>query len=513
MSTTDATGTRTTATSTSTITNTGTSRFLVIDVGTSGLRASIVDDDLRIQHYEHRPNPPSMPFDGLVEFDARHLADLVLDACRAALAHLDGGSVDAVGITNQRSSTIVWDRSTGVPIGPGLGWQDLRTITECIVATADRGWTVAPNQSVTKIAWLLANSPDAADRDLCFGTIDSWIIWNLTGGSVHVSDATNMSTTTTGLRTPDGSSWASDRLAYFGIDEALLPRVTDSAGVVGHATVLPGAPPIAASVGDQQASLIGQACVRVGTAKLTLGSGGMLDLVTGVEPPHEIRRNDAGTYALPVWQVGGRRTWGVEAIMLSAGTNVEWLRDDLGLIETSAASHDVAQECTSTDGVVYVPALLGLGTPRWDYGARGTLLGLTRGSGRPHVVRAVLEGVAHRCADMLDAASADTGIEIDTIRLDGGMSQNPTVVQALADATGRPVEVAPTTEATTLGAAFLAGLGVGRWSDVTEVSAFWAPRTSTHPDPSFDRDTARARWLDALDRAGEWHPELTALDL
>ncbi|MEP4649647.1 MAG: FGGY-family carbohydrate kinase, partial [Ilumatobacter sp.] len=410
----------------------------------------------------------------LVEFDAAHLASLVLDASRAALASVDS-PVAAVGITNQRASTIVWDRATGEPVAPGLGWQDLRTITECIVAKATHDWTVAPNQSLTKLGWLLANSGDLDGRDLCFGTIDSWIARTLTDGAIHVSDGTNMSTTTTGMRIADGSAWATDRLAEFGIPEAILPLVVDSTGVVGHATALPGSPPIASLIGDQQASLIGQGCVEPGVAKLTLGSGAMLDVVTGAPPPSRIERSPAGTYALPTWQLGGKLTWGAEAIMLSAGTNIEWLRDDLGLIETSAHSHDVAQGCSSTGGVVYVPALLGLGTPDWDYGARGTLVGMTRGTERPHVVRAVLEGIAHRCADMVDAVRADTGVSVESLRVDGGMSVNPTMIAALADATGCRVEVSPTTEATTRGAAFLAGLALGRWDDVTDVRHLWRP--------------------------------------
>lgn len=488
-----------------------TTRFLVIDVGTTGLRAAIVDDALHIEHFEYRHNPPDVPFDGLVEFDPMRLVELVLDACRAALAATDG-PVTAIGITNQRASTVVWDRSTGQPIAPGLGWQDLRTITECIVAKATNDWTVAPNQSLTKLAWILSNSGDLAGRDLCFGTIDSWIAWNLTEGAQHVSDGTNMSTTTTGMRVADGSEWAIDRLEHFGIDPKMLPRVVDSAGFVGAATALPGALPITAMIGDQQASLIGQGCVQRGTAKLTLGTGGMLDLVTEAAAPTEIQRNAAGTYALPTWQLDGRLTWGAEAIMLSAGTNVEWLRDDLGLIDTSADSHRVAQLCEATDGVVYVPALLGLGTPNWDYGARGTLLGLTRGTERSHIVRAVLEGIAHRCADLIDAAVADTGVHVDVIRLDGGMSPNRTLVDALAQTTGRSVEVSPTTEATTRGAAFLAGLGIGFWSDVTDVADLWAPARTASPTDGHERSTARTRWSDAVSRSQNWHPELSALD-
>ncbi len=486
-------------------------RFLVVDVGTTGLRAAIVDDRLAIEHFEYRETPPSVPFEGLVEFDPRRLADLVLDACRSALA-ASAGPVAAVGITNQRASTVVWDRSTGEPIGTGLGWQDLRTITECIVAKATHDWTIAPNQSLTKLAWTLANSGDLTGRDLCFGTIDSWVAWTLTEGAHHVSDGTNMSTTTTGMRVADGSAWALDRLNEFAIDPAILPRVVDSAGIIGSATALPGAPPIAALIGDQQASLIGQGCVRPGVAKLTLGTGGMLDLVTDAPAPTAIERNAAGTYAVPVWQLDGELTWGAEAIMLSAGTNVEWLRDDLGLISTSAESHDLARQCETTAGVVYVPALLGLGTPNWDYGARGTLLGLTRGTERPHVVRAVLEGVAHRSADLIDAAVADTGVAIDTVRVDGGMSRNPTLIDALARATGCTIEVSPTTEATSRGAAFLAGLAIGRWTSVDDAADLWNPFSVTRPGSRESRLADRTRWARAIDRARTWHPELSALE-
>jgi len=485
--------------------------LLVIDVGTSGLRAAIVDEQLDIVDIEFRANPPSTPFEGLVEFDATKLAALALDACRE-VTRRSSVPVAAVGITNQRASTVIWDRSSGVPVASGIGWQDLRTITECIVARAEHGWSIAPNQSITKVASILTNTPGLDQANLCFGTIDSWIAWSLTEGAAHVSDGTNMSTATTGMRVADGSTWARDRLDYFGIDTSLLPTVVDSASIVGHATALAGAPPIAAMVGDQQASLIGQACVRPGSAKLTLGTGGMLDLVTEEAPPTEIERNRAGTYSLPTWQLDGELTWGAEGIMLSAGTNVEWLRDDLDILDSAAASHEVAQQCAATDGVVYVPALLGLGTPRWDYGARGTLLGMTRGTERSHVVRAVLEGVAHRSADLIDAATLDTGVDVTSVRVDGGMSQNPTVIQALADVTGLNVEVAPSVESTTRGAAFLAGLAIGVWSDVTDVAALWRAAAAVGPRSTFDRAAARTRWEDAIARSGEWHPELSALE-
>ena len=485
--------------------------MLVIDVGTTGLRAAVVDETLAVRAMEYRACPPSTPAPGLVEFDGADLAAKLLEAAHAALATF-AAPVAAVGITNQRASTLVWDRTTGEPVAPGLGWQDLRTVGECIMAKLEHGWSVAPNQSSTKAGWLLANTPGLEGRDLCVGTIDSWIAWTLSEGALHVSDQTNASATTNGLRVVDGSMWAHDRCAAFGVPESTLPRVVDSVGVIGHATALDGAPPIAAMLGDQQASLIGQSCVKPGRAKITFGTGGMLDLCTDSGTPSGAHRHAAGTYPLPLWSRDGEITWGVEAIMLSAGTNVEWLRDDLGLIETSEQSHDVASRCVDAGGVVYVPALLGLGTPKWDYGARGTLLGLTRGTDRSHVVRAVLEGVAHRSADIVDAAHADTGVQIESLRLDGGMSQNPTVVRSLADATGLAVEVSPTTEATTRGAAFLAGLALGQFGSIEEAAELWRPTTVIHPDPSVDRSAARARWNEAVSRSGGWYPELSALD-
>ncbi|HYN33002.1 MAG TPA: FGGY-family carbohydrate kinase [Ilumatobacteraceae bacterium] len=485
--------------------------ILVIDVGTTGLRAAVVDETLTVRTFEYRTCGPTNPAPGLVEFDGAEMAAKLLDAAHTAMASVDG-PIAAVGITNQRASVMMWDRATGEPLGPGLGWQDLRTVGDCIMAKIEHGWALAPNQSVTKAAWLLANTPDLDGRDLCIGTIDSWVAWTLSDGALHVSDHTNASATTNGLRLVDGSGWSQAVCDAFGIPVSMLATVVDSVGVCGEATALPGSPPIAALLGDQQASLIGQGCVRPGRAKITFGSGGMLDVCTDQPTPDGAHRHENGTYPLPLWSIDGRITWGVEGIMLSAGTNVEWLCDDLGLIANPAESHDVASRCADTDGVVYVPALMGLGTPRWDYGARGTLLGLTRGSGREHVVRAVLEGVAHRGADLLDAASADTGIDIHTVRIDGGMSRNPTFVQALADAADRPVEVAPVAESTTIGAAFMAGLGVGVWNDIHDLDDLWQPSHIVEPRPNNDHTNRRDRWTNAVDRAAGWYPDLSALD-
>ena len=304
--------------------------ILVVDVGTSGVRAAIVRPDATVEHSHYRQVLPSSPSPGLVEFDAVVMADAALEVASAALGA--GGPVEAVGIANQRASTIVWDRTTGQPVGPGVGWQDLRTAGTCLVLAAE-GTKFAPNQSATKLAFLLDMvDPDRTREDLCFGTVDTWIAWTLSGGSVHVTDQSNAGVT--GLVHHDGSGWDDHVLELLRIPRSVLPTIVDSTGVVGEATALEGAPPIAGIAGDQQSSLIGQGCVRRGLAKATFGTGGMLDLCLDGERPSFDRRGPAGCFPIAAWQRDGEITWGVEAIMLTAGTNVEWLRDDLGVIAT-----------------------------------------------------------------------------------------------------------------------------------------------------------------------------------
>jgi glycerol kinase len=490
------------------------SRLLVIDVGTTSLRAAVVDESLTILALDARPIPPGTPQPGLVEFDAVAVADTALDAAAGVLART--GAVAAVGIANQRASTVVWDRSTGEPIGPAIGWQDLRTVTECIVAKAEHGLALAPNQSATKVAWLLDHVDGARDRDLCFGTIDSWLVWRMSAGTAHVTDHTNAATT--GLLRADATGWDDVVARTLGVPSAMLPAIVPTSGAVAEANALEGSPPVAALCGDQQASLVGQGCVAPGDTKITFGTGGMLDTCTGAIRPRTARRLEHGSYPIVARSHGGDGgiglTWGVEAIMLAAGSNVEWLRDDLGVIATAAESDALAASVPSAEGVTYVPAPLGLGTPRWDFGARGTLLGITRGSTRAHVVRAVLEGVAHRGTDLVEAAAADTGRAITTVRIDGGMAANATFVQALADLSGLRVEVSPVLEATTLGAAFLAGLAVGVWGRVEEAAELWNPARIVEPSADLApfRDVARATWHSAVDRAAGWIPALSALE-
>jgi glycerol kinase len=491
---------------------------LVVDVGTSGVRASIVRPDAGVTHAHHAPVLPESPAPGLVEFDAVLMAEAVMQVAQATLA--EGGPVEAVGIANQRASTIVWDRATGEPVAPGIGWQDLRTVGTCLVLQGE-GIRLAPNASATKLMAILdAVDPDrtrARAGELCFGTVDTWVAWILSGGAaagndaLHVTDATNAAVTA--MVDASSITWDGPLLERLGIPPELLPRIVDSSGAVGACHALPGSPIICGMAGDQQASLVGQGCTRPGLAKATFGTGGMLDQCTGPEgPPTHAGRGRAGTFPIVAYRIGGKPTWGVEAVMLSAGTCVEWLRDDLGLLATSEESAAVAAQCETTGDVWFVPALLGMGTPVWDFGARGALVGLTRGSGRPEVVRAVLEGVAHRGADLCEAAEADSGLPIHSLRIDGGMSDNDVFVNALADAIGRPVEVSPVLEATTLGAGLLAGLAIGSYASEEELAATFTPRRTVEPrNDDTERARTRERWLLARSKAEATIPELTGI--
>ncbi len=478
---------------------------LVVDVGTSGVRAAVVGRDADVGDVHYRSVLPSTPAPNFVEFDAAAMAFAALAVAREAIqAH---GPVEAVGIANQRASTIVWDRATGDPVAAGVGWQDLRTAAMCL-ALKEQGIALAPNESATKLAFLLDMADPDRQRDLCFGTVDTWIAWTLSEGSVHVTDPSNAGLT--GMLEVDASGWSTPPLEALRIPRSVLPDIVDSSGVCGTASGLPGSPPIAGLGGDQQASLIGQGCTQPGLAKITFGTGGMFDVCVGATRPEFPRRGPHGTFPVVAWRREGVVTWGLEAVMLAAGQAVEWLRDDLGLLSTAAESAEVAAACERTDDVWFVPALLGLGTPDWDFGARGTFLGLTRGTGRPQLVRAVLEGVAHRGVDLVEAAEADGQVSVESLRVDGGMSANPVFLQALADAAQRPVEVSPVLEATTLGAAFLAGLAAGVWADMDEIAATWKPAQVVEPRPR--TGAARERWREARARAREWVPELSAID-
>ena len=477
-------------------------QVLVVDVGTSSVRATVVDGDATVVVEHRAPLLPDSPAPGLVEFDAIEMARVAIVLATSALDA--AGPVDAVGIANQRASTVVWDRATGMPVAPGLGWQDLRTLGRCL-ELAGTGVRIAPNHTATKIEYLLDLADPGRSLDLCIGTVDTWIAWALSRGALHVSDATNAQVTA--LRTAANDAWSGELLETLRIPEVALPRVVDSTGALGEASALPGAPPIAGIIGDQQGSLLGQGCVHHGDAKATFGTGGMLDdVIDGARP--EFEQGGAGTFPIVTRRTAGVDAWGLEAVMLAAGANIEWLRDDLGMISSAEESDSVAAACDDTGDAWFVPAPFGLGAPHWDYGARSALLGLTRGTERAQVVRAVLEGIAHRGTDLIEAAERDADVHIERLKVDGGMAANTTFLQALADSAQRPVEVAPVREATTLGAAFCAGLAVGLWAGDDDLASTWRPARIIEPGRVTDRD----RWQEAVARSQGWIPELSALE-
>ena len=474
---------------------------LVIDVGSSSVRAALVRADGTLGHLHQRHLSDLRPSPGVAEFDAAALADAALDVARSTLAA--GGAAQAVGITAQRASTIVWERETGRPVAPGISWQDLRTAGQCLALSA-RGFRLTPNQSATKLAYLLGIHDPDRSRDLCFGTVECYLTWVLSRGSAHVTDASNAAVT--GLILDDASDWNDEVLEELRIARAMLPRIVDSTGVVAAASALPGEPPIAGLVGDQQSSLVGQACLQPGQAKATFGTGAMLDCVTAARPAFSAR-GDRGTFPIVAWCEAGHVNWGIEAIMLSAGSCIEWLRAGLGLIGDAAESDEIAGSVPDSGGVVFVPALGGLGTPVWDFGARGTFVGLDASTSRAELVRAVLEGIAHRSADLLEAAEADGGVEVATLRVDGGMTANATFLRLLADALQRPIAPSAVRDATTLGAAFLAGTATGLWVSLAEAASTARHGPVVEPARRLDRD----RWLDARARALRTVPAMSAI--
>ncbi len=485
---------------------------LVIDVGTTTIRAASVTGEAAVTNLEMATLPIQAPAPGLLEVDASTVAS---EAMRLATRVIErSGTPECVGITNQRATTVVWDRDSGKPVAPAIGWQDLRTVFRCL-ELHDLGYHIPPNAAATKLEAILDAADPDRTADLCFGTVDTWIAWNLSEGSAHITDASNAAVTSLlDDKRDDAARWDETILDTLKVPVAMLPRITDSTGELGVATALPGAPAITAMLGDQQASLVGQGCTLPGLAKATFGTGGMLDACTGTARPSfgPGVPGAGGTIPIIAWQQAGKPCWGVEAIMISAGSCIEWLREEMGIIESPAASEAIAASVPDTAGVSFVPALMGLGSPLWDFGARAAFFGITRGTERGHLVRAVLEGIAHRGADLVQAAEADAGLHLATLRVDGGMSSNRVFVQALADLAGLPVEVSREREATTVGAGLMAGIGAGLWKDPAELAALYHPAHIVEPALSdAERDSARSCWLDARARAQATVPELSAM--
>ena len=484
--------------------------ILALDRGTTSSRTLVVDRDGHVVASAQQTLGQTYPQPGWVEQDAAAIWRSQLETAREALrrAGLDPAGVAAVGIANQRETTVVWERASGAPVAPAIVWQDRRTADACAALGAAghealvrerTGLLLDPYFTATKLGWILDHAPGgrarAARGELAAGTVDSWLVWHLTGGRLHVTDATNASRTLLyDLRAGD---WDDELLALFGLPRELLPRVVDTCRVVGETDpALFGRPlPIAALCGDQQAALFGQGCVAPGQAKVTYGTGCFLLAHTGDRPVASSR----GLLTTVALQRDRARTFALEGSAFVGGAAVRWLGDALGVVATAAeASELAAQVGSSGEGVTFVPALAGLGAPHWDPAARGAFFGLSLGTTRAHLARAVLEGVAFEVADLAGAAAADAGRELDELRADGGASVSDPLLQLQADLLGIPVVRAAQSEATALGAAALAGLAVGLWRDAGEIAAFARPGRRFVPDPAVERGPLFERWRRAV---------------
>jgi len=496
------------------------SRFVMaLDQGTTSSRAILFDRRGEIAAVDQHEFPQYFPKPGWVEHDPMEIWSSQLAAARGVLAKAGAAASDlaAVGITNQRETALVWDRATGEPIYRAVVWQSRQTAPICDRLRAEgledevrarTGLLIDAYFSGTKIRFILDAVPGAQERaergELCFGTVDTWLLRQLTRGAVHATEYSNASRTL--VYDIHRRDWDDGLLDALGVPRAMLPEVRDSSGVFGEADPewLGGAVPIAGIAGDQQAALFGQDCSEPGLAKNTYGTGCFLLMNTGTEAPTS--RN--GLITTIAWGLGGEVQYALEGSIFVAGAAVQWLRDGLGLVEHAADTEALARAVDDTGGVYLVPAFVGLGAPYWDERARGTLVGLTRGTTREHVVRATLESIAYQTRDVMECVTADSGIAPGVLRVDGGACANDFLMQFQADVLGIPVERPAVLEVTARGAASLAGLAVGFWSDPGELSgAGGGPRVFEPRMGADERDARYAGWKRAVERSLAWEPE------
>lgn len=489
-----------------------TNYLLAIDQGTSGTTVLAVDRGGKILDRAYRPLGSQFPRDGWVEQDAEEIFESALGATRELLGRL-GAPPAGIGITNQRETTLLWDRSSSRPLAPAIVWQDRRTADICrelkergaeAMVQERTGLLIDPYFSGTKLAWLFGSDPDLAARArsgrLCFGTVDSWLIWKLTGGREHVIDATNAARTM--LARIDPPAWDEDLLELLGVPRSILPRIVPSAGWSAETDpdVLGIRTPIAGIAGDQHAALFGQACFESGQVKTTYGTGCFVLLNAGDRPP----RSENKLLATLAWQIGQKTTYALEGSVFMGGATVQWLRDNLGLIRDAAESEALANSVADSGGAILVPAFTGLGAPDWDPSARAAILGMTRDTRSAHIVRAGLEAIALQVCDVLAAMSADTAAPIAEMRVDGGAAENDLLMQMQADYGGVPVIRPAVTETTGLGAALLAGLTLDWWPDLAAISRAWERQDAFDPDPDLDRGALLANWRRAVKRSMGW---------
>jgi glycerol kinase len=488
-------------------------RFLLsLDEGTTSARAALYDEQGRRTALESTPFASQYPHPGWVEQDPEEIWRAQLDATHRTLAvgSVKPHSIAAIGITNQRETTIVWERKTGKAIAPAIVWQCRRTADYCaeLVAsgaaatiTSKTGLVIDAYFSGSKIRWILENVPDAKakarDGELVFGTVDTWLIWKLTDGAVHVTDFSNASRTM--LMDLASGAWDPALLEIFGVPKAMLPEIVPSSKIVGAAAshIFGAEIPIAGIAGDQQAALFGQACTRPGLSKNTYGTGCFALMHTGSRLP--VSRHKLLATRAAALHHGPE--FAVEGSIFIAGAAVQWLRDKLGVLATAAESEQIASSIESTEGVYFVPALVGLGAPHWDSQARGLLTGITQATGRAEIVRAALEGIAYQTRELVEAMEADSGESLQELRVDGGAAANNFLMQFQADILGKRLVRPEDTETTALGAAYLAGLATGFFQNLDEIDRFWrAERTFRPAMSAAQRDELYAGWKKAVAR-------------
>jgi len=492
---------------------------LALDQGTSSSRAILFDHTGSVVRLAQREFRQYYPRPGHVEHDPYEIWQSQLAVAHEVLndSGISASQLRAVGITNQRETTVLWDRKTGEPVGRALVWQDRRTAQMCealLDAGHERmirektGLVIDAYFSGTKLRWMLDNTPGARERaqrgELAFGTVDSWLIWQLTDGARHVTDVSNASRTM--LFNIHTFQWDDALLALLDIPHAVLPEVVPSSGEVARTVprLFGLEVPIAGIAGDQQAATFGQACLSPGMAKNTYGTGCFLLMNTGDQPV--VSRNRLLTTI--GWQIGEQTQYCLEGGVFMGGATIQWLRDGLKIIESAPEVEPLARQCDDTGGVVLVPAFAGLGAPHWDAFARGTLVGMTRGTGRAQIARAALESIALQSVDVLDAMQKDAGISLAELRVDGGASRSDLLMQMQADLLGTTVVRPRVTETTALGAAYLAGLATGYWSDAGEIATQWQVQQRFEPNLSADARAHRlARWHRAVERARDWARE------
>jgi glycerol kinase len=488
--------------------------ILAVDQGTTGTHVTVLDDRLKVSGQAYREFPQVFPQPGWVEHDLDAIWHSVERCIAKGLkdAGIDPAWVSAVGITNQRETTGLWRKENSKPLHRAIVWQDRRTADACAAlkargeeerVRAKTGLVLDPYFSATKLAWLLDNVEGARAKadmgELCFGTIDSWLVWRFTGGQAHVTDASNASRTL--LYNIHTNAWDDELCALFGVPKSVLPEVKGSAevyGVTRGVGVLPDGIPVSGMAGDQQAALFGQACFQAGESKCTYGTGAFLLMNTGGVPV----ASKHGLLTTVAWRLGGATTYALEGSSFVAGAAVQWLRDGLGLIRKARKVEDLARQVPDTGGVTFVPALAGLGAPQWRPEARGLLMGMNRGTTAAHVARAVLEGIALQTAELAEAMRKDSGQAIPLFKVDGGAAGNDLLMQMQADMLDVPVVRPRNLETTSLGAALLAGLGVGQWSTLEEIRGVWKAERTFKPKTTPEaRAEAMARWRRAVERA------------